>query len=70
MKLPGPEVETDYNNFKALIFQSITLQRDTQDTFYITENVLLRTHTSCSDKAYEVSQTSHQNYMSRKGIPV
>ncbi|NLM74688.1 MAG: phenylalanine--tRNA ligase subunit alpha [Clostridiaceae bacterium] len=42
----GPEVETDYNNFEALNIPKHHPARDTQDTFYITENVLLRTHTS------------------------
>jgi phenylalanyl-tRNA synthetase alpha chain len=43
----GPEVETDYNNFGALNFQSNHPARDMQDTFYVkAEEVLLRTHTS------------------------
>jgi len=42
----GPEVETDYNNFEALNIPKYHPARDTQDTFYITENILLRTHTS------------------------
>ena len=42
----GPEVELDYYNFKALNIPENHPARDTQDTFYITENVLLRTQTS------------------------
>ncbi len=42
----GPEVETDYYNFEALNLPKDHPARDTQDTFYITENVLLRTQTS------------------------
>lgn len=42
----GPEVELDYYNFEALNIPKNHPARDTQDTFYITENVLLRTHTS------------------------
>jgi len=38
----GPEVETDYNNFEALNIPKYHPARDTQDTFYITENILLR----------------------------
>ncbi len=42
----GPEVELDYYNFEALNIPKDHPARDTQDTFYINDNVLLRTHTS------------------------
>ena len=42
----GPEVETDYYNFEALNIPKNHPARDTQDTFYISENTLLRTQTS------------------------
>ncbi|OIJ18308.1 phenylalanine--tRNA ligase subunit alpha [Anaerobacillus alkalidiazotrophicus] len=42
----GPEVETDYYNFEALNLPKDHPARDMQDTFYITEEILLRTHTS------------------------
>lgn len=42
----GPEVETDYYNFEALNLPKNHPARDMQDTFYITEDLLLRTHTS------------------------
>ena len=42
----GPEVETDYYNFGALNFPPDHPARDMQDTFFISKNVLLRTHTS------------------------
>lgn len=42
----GPEVEFDYYNFEALNLPKDHPARDTQDTFYITENILLRTQTS------------------------
>ena len=42
----GPEVEYDYYNFQALNIPENHPARDTQDTFYITENVLLRSQTS------------------------
>jgi phenylalanyl-tRNA synthetase alpha chain len=42
----GPEVELDYYNFEALNIPKEHPARDMQDTFYITEDVLLRTHTS------------------------
>jgi len=44
--LTGPEVETDYYNFEALNIPADHPARDDQDTFYLSENVLLRTHTS------------------------
>ncbi len=42
----GPEVEWDYYNFEALNIPKDHPARDTQDTFYITDNMLLRTQTS------------------------
>ena len=42
----GPEVEYDYYNFEALNLPPDHPTRDTQDTFYITDNILLRTQTS------------------------
>ncbi|MFP4163318.1 MAG: phenylalanine--tRNA ligase subunit alpha [Chitinispirillaceae bacterium] len=42
----GPEVESDYYNFEALNTPPHHPARDMQDTFYIDEKVLLRTHTS------------------------
>jgi len=42
----GPEIDTDFYNFEALNIPKHHPARDMQDTFYITDNVLLRTHTS------------------------
>ena len=42
----GPEIETDYYNFTALNTPKDHPARDMQDTFYIAENLLLRTQTS------------------------
>ena len=42
----GPEVEEDLYNFELLNLPKDHPARDMQDTFYITENTLLRTHTS------------------------
>jgi phenylalanyl-tRNA synthetase alpha chain len=42
----GPEVESDYYNFEALNLPKGHPARDMQDSFYITEEILLRTHTS------------------------
>lgn len=42
----GPEVELDYYNFEALNFPKDHPARDMHDTFYIDDNIILRTHTS------------------------
>ena len=42
----GPEVEKDWYNFEALNIPKDHPARDTQDTFYISDNVVLRTQTS------------------------
>ena len=42
----GPEVESDYYNFEALNIPKNHPARDMQDTFYVSDNIVLRTHTS------------------------
>ncbi len=42
----GPEVESDHYNFEALNFPKDHPARDMQDTFYVTDDIVLRTHTS------------------------
>jgi len=42
----GPDIETDYYNFSSLNFPPDHPARDMQDTFYIKDDLLLRTHTS------------------------
>ena len=42
----GPEIESDYFNFQLLNIPKDHPARDMQDSFYITDNFLLRTHTS------------------------
>jgi phenylalanyl-tRNA synthetase alpha chain len=44
--MSGPEAESDYYNFEALNMPKGHPARDTQDTLYINENMVLRTHTS------------------------
>lgn len=44
----GPEVETDYYNFEALNVPADHPARDMQDTFYLADNLLLRTQTSAA----------------------
>lgn len=42
----GPEIETTFYNFEGLNIPEQHPARDAQDTFYITDNLVLRTHTS------------------------
>lgn len=42
----GPEIELDYYNFEALNIPKDHPARDMQDSFYLTDEILLRTHTS------------------------
>jgi phenylalanyl-tRNA synthetase alpha chain len=42
----GPEIETDFYNFEALNIPKSHPARDMQDTLYITDDIVLRTHTS------------------------
>lgn len=42
----GPDIEKDYYNFEALNFPHDHPSRDMQDTFYVTSDILMRTHTS------------------------
>ena len=42
----GPEIEDDYHNFEALNFPQDHPARETQDTFFFPNGMLLRTHTS------------------------
>lgn len=44
----GPEIETDYYNFTALNTPADHPARDMQDTFYLSDNLLLRTQTSAA----------------------
>jgi phenylalanyl-tRNA synthetase alpha chain len=53
----GPEVELDHYNFEALNFPDDHPSRDLQDTFYVADDTLLRTHTSPVQVRY---MESHQ----------
>ncbi|MBS1272015.1 MAG: Phenylalanine--tRNA ligase alpha subunit [Candidatus Marinimicrobia bacterium] len=44
--MEGPEIETDYYNFESLNIPKDHPARDMQDTFYIEDEIVLRTHTS------------------------
>lgn len=52
----GPDVEDDYHNFEALNFAKDHPARDMQDTFYLNDERLLRTHTSPVQIRYMLSQ--------------
>ncbi len=58
--MSGPEIETDRYNFQALNIPFDHPARDMQDTFYLTDNLLLRTHTS----------PMQARYMERKKPPI
>lgn len=55
----GPEVESDVNNFELLNIPRDHPARDMQDSFYIDENTLLRTHTS-PVQAHEMQKSKGQ----------
>jgi phenylalanyl-tRNA synthetase alpha chain len=42
----GPQIETDWNTFEALAMPKDHPARDMQDTFYVSDDIVLRTHTS------------------------
>lgn len=44
--ISGPEVETDFHNFAALNFPADHPARDMQDTLYVNDGIVMRTHTS------------------------
>ncbi len=53
----GPEIEDDFHNFTALNVSADHPARDKQDTFYIGDDILLRTHTSTGQiRAMETMQ--------------
>lgn len=52
----GPEIETDYYNFQTLGIPEDHPARDMQDTFYVGEKILLRTHTSPMQSRTMLSQ--------------
>ena len=54
----GPELETTFNNFDALNIPETHPSRDLQDTFYIDDNTVLRTHTSPVQIRYMQNKTA------------
>ena len=65
----GPEVESDYYNFEALNFPKDHPARDMQDTFFVSEDVVLRTHTSPMQiRTMEKHPPPVQNRLPRQSI--
>ena len=64
----GPEVELDYYNFEALNLPPDHPARDTQDTFYISDNVLLRTQTSPVQVRYGKAKAAHTHNLARQSL--
>jgi phenylalanyl-tRNA synthetase alpha chain len=53
----GPQIETDWHTFEALAIPKDHPARDMQDTFYISDEIVLRTHTSPVQVRTMLSQT-------------
>ena len=66
----GPEVEWDKYNFEYLNIPKNHPARDTQDTFYINDNILLRTHTSPVQIRTMLKQKPPIKIICPEGIPV
>jgi len=67
----GPEVELDCYNFEALNIPKDHPARDMQDTFYISEDIVLRTHTSpVQVRVMEKKKPPLRFYCAWKGVPV
>jgi len=65
----GPEVELDYYNFEALNIPKDHPARDMQDTLYVSDNVLLRTHTSpVQVRVMEKTPPPRAHHLSRQSL--
>ena len=66
----GPEVELDHYNFEALNIPKDHPARDTQDTFYISDNVVLRTQTSPDAGAHDgAEKAAHPHHCTGPCVP-
>ena len=65
----GPEVETDHYNFEALNVPQDHPARDMQDTFYLADNLLLRTQTCGADPHHGATPPAHPRYLPRQSVP-
>ena len=67
----GPEVEYDYYNFQALNIPENHPARDTQDTFYITDKILLRSQTSpVQVRTMEKQKPPDPHHFARPRVPL
>ena len=64
----GPEVENDWHNFEALNMPPDHPARDMQDTLYISDRVLLRTHTSPL-QVRTMARATHRNGRGSRARP-
>ena len=65
----GPEIELDYYNFEALNIPKNHPARDMQDTFYVEDNIVLRTHTSpVQIRVMEKAAAAGENSFPRQGV--
>ena len=62
----GPDVESDYYNFEALNTPKYHPARDMQDTFYISESILLRTYLTGADQGNGEAETANPEYHARR----
>ena len=66
----GPEVELDWYNFEALNLPPDHPARDMQDTFYFSDQVLLRTHTSPMQiRTMEAAPAPGAHHRPGQGLP-
>ena len=68
--LQGPEVELDHYNFELMNIPKNHPARDAQDTFYMDDNVVLRTHTSpMQARAMLTTQAADPHHLPRARVP-
>ena len=66
----GPEVESDYYNFAALNFPDDHPARDMQDTFHVSADTVLRTHTSpVQIRAMKAQRAARPHHLPGQGVP-
>lgn len=66
----GPEVELDHYNFEMLNMPKSHPARDTQDTFYFTENVLLRADQPHADSHDGKAEAAHPHHLPGPRLPL
>ena len=64
----GPEVDDDYHNFSALNIPEHHPARDMQDTFFVDNDLVLRTHTSNVQIHLMEKKTTNKVYRARQSF--